>query len=254
MQVLSAARLLAAWERASFQTARWRTLSLLFAARPDLPDDDVYRMTAGQRDQALLELRERVFGSRMALALACPACRERLDLEIDVKDLALPTGALPAEASEVDDSCEHSIDVEGYSVWFRVPNVGDLMSLADGAPENVGSRLLEACVTRAEREGAAVPARELPEIVLAALDAALRAADPGANSEIGVGCQACGHDFGAPFDIGTVLWSELDTWAKRTLFEVHSLAAAYGWREPDVLALTPRRRWYYMQLAGAGAG
>jgi hypothetical protein len=251
MHVQSAAQLLAAWERASFQTARWRTLSLLSAACPDLPDDDVYRMTAGQRDRALLELRERLFGSRMALVLSCPACRERLDLEVDVKDLALPAGALPAEA---DDPGERAISVEGYSVWFRVPNVGDLMSLGEDVPERVALGLLEACVTRAEREGAAVLARELPETILESLDAALRAADPGANGEIGVGCDACGHDFGVPFDIGTVLWSELDAWAKRTLFEVHSLAAAYGWREPDVLALTPSRRWYYMQLAGVGAG
>ena len=38
------------------------------------------------------------------------------------------------------------------------------------------------------------------------------------------------------------LLRRLDGQAGQLLREVHVLARAYGWREPDVLALTPRRR------------
>ena len=37
-------------------------------------------------------------------------------------------------------------------------------------------------------------------------------------------------------------------WAVRLLGEVHELASAYGWREHDVLALSPWRRQAYLQM------
>jgi hypothetical protein len=33
------------------------------------------------------------------------------------------------------------------------------------------------------------------------------------------------------------------------LYDVHALASAYGWREADVLAMSPMRRQVYLELA-----
>src|SRR5206468_730296 len=43
----------------------------------------------------------------------------------------------------------------------------------------------------------------------------------------------------------------LPRFAGRLLREVDALARAYGWREPDILALTPWRRDAYLQLVNA---
>ena len=38
--------------------------------------------------------------------------------------------------------------------------------------------------------------------------------------------------------------------SERLVADVHALAYAYGWREGDVLALTPARREVYLELTG----
>jgi hypothetical protein len=53
------------------------------------------------------------------------------------------------------------------------------------------------------------------------------------------------------FDVADYLWQELHAWAKDVLRSVHALAVAYGWREADVLALSPTRRRIYLELARA---
>jgi hypothetical protein len=79
---------------------------------------------------------------------------------------------------------------------------------------------------------------------------AAAAADPGADIGLDVPCSECGYRAKAVFDIASSLWAELDSWARGTLFDVHVLAAAYGWTEPEVLALSPARRRRYLELVG----
>jgi hypothetical protein len=43
----------------------------------------------------------------------------------------------------------------------------------------------------------------------------------------------------------------MDARARALLAEVHSLARAYGWTEPEILALSPQRRAAYLEMAGA---
>ena len=61
-------------------------------------------------------------------------------------------------------------------------------------------------------------------------------------------CPACGRFWQAAFDIASYLWSELDALAQRLLGEVHTLARAYGWREADVLSMSPWRRQFYLEM------
>ena len=61
----------------------------------------------------------------------------------------------------------------------------------------------------------------------------------------------CGHEWDELFDVVSFVWAELEVQACRLLQEVHVLARAYGWREGDVLALSPRRRRLYLEMVGA---
>ncbi|MGH8523199.1 MAG: phage baseplate protein, partial [Gammaproteobacteria bacterium] len=74
-------------------------------------------------------------------------------------------------------------------------------------------------------------------------------ADPQSNLQISLTCPACGHCWEALFDIVFFLWAEINHWAERTLRAVHLLARAYGWREADVLAMSPTRRQMYLGMA-----
>lgn len=88
----------------------------------------------------------------------------------------------------------------------------------------------------------------LPDPVLKRFAAAAEDADPGAELTLEIACPECGAATPAELDIAAYLWTELDAWARDLLLDVHLLASAYGWSEPEILALSPLRRRYYLEL------
>ncbi|WP_394326646.1 hypothetical protein [Streptomyces hygroscopicus] len=117
--------------------------------------------------------------------------------------------------------------------------------------------LLARCVVSVHRSGQPVPAdrlpaAELPEPVQRRLAEAAERADPAADVTLNVACPACGAATRAELDIASYLWAELDHWARDLLLDVHLLATAYGWSEPQILALSPLRRRYYLELCADG--
>lgn len=242
MQVPTAAGLLDAWERALRESPTGRALGLLAAAHPDAADPELAALPIGERDARLLRLRQRLFGSQLALIVSCPRCGEQLESQLDVEDLASAGEALPGTV--------HSADCAGYRIAFRLATSADLLALpADAGPEEAAAQLIRRCLVEARTAGGAVvEASALPETVIAELARQMERADPGADLELGFSCPACGHDWQEPFDIAAYLWREVHAWAQRTLRDVHALARAYGWREADVLALSPTRRQIYLEL------
>ena len=80
------------------------------------------------------------------------------------------------------------------------------------------------------------------------LESRMAQADPQANIQLALGCPACGHSWLALFDIVGFFWREIDTWARRVLRDIHTLALAYGWSEAEILALSPWRRQFYLEM------
>lgn len=139
-------------------------------------------------------------------------------------------------------------EAEGCRAELRPPSAADLATLAAG-PQAEG-RLLARCLLAAvDATGRPLGPDEIPVALHEAIDAALEAADPLAAVEFALACPGCGASWTAPFDIAACLAAELEAWGWRTLEEVAALAAAFGWREPDVLALSPWRRAAYLELA-----
>jgi hypothetical protein len=218
-------------------------LALLAAAHPELTDDDLMALPIGRRDASLLDMRELLFGPDITGVACCPRCSEYLESTFRVDDIRRH-GDNPAVGTR-------TIDVEEYHVAFRLPTTSDLLALtrADGAasPRRV---LLDRClieVRTAEGEGAAT--NTLPEPVVAAIAAQMSVVDPQADIELDLACPACSCAWRVIFDIAGFLSKEIHVWAQRTLRDVHALARAYGWREADILALSPTRREIYLELA-----
>lgn len=242
MRTPAAGELLALYERWDGSSPARRALALL-AAASDRPPDDLAEWPVGQRDAELLRLRERLFGPRVVSTGACPACGERVELDFELAGVRVDAEPPPGPLA---------LEVEGYALTARLPTAGDLAEAAD-APGVEGARraLLERCVVEAREHGEPRLAAELPEAVVRALGAGLAEADPQAEVRLALTCPACGHGWEALFDISSFLWSEVAAWSERTLREVHVLALAYGWREADVLALSPWRRRRYLEMAEA---
>ena len=110
--------------------------------------------------------------------------------------------------------------------------------------------LLQRCLLGARREDRPHPTDRLPEAVVTAVVEAMAAADPQADVRTELGCPSCGHRWPCSFDIVSFFWSEIEAWAWRVLQDVHRLARAYGWREQDILELSPWRRRVYLEMTG----
>ena len=225
MHELSASEIMGVWERGRSATLPERALDLLavggYSGQPE-------SLAVGDRDTLLVELRERTFGAAISAVDSCPSCGELLEVELAAADLR---GEVPSrELLE--------LVTEGGIVRFRLPTAGDLVAVAGAADVGEGRRiLLERCV-----EGELSPVHE------EAVVARMAEADPGAWTDLALECPGCGHTWTAAFDIVSFLWAELDSCARRLLADVHTLASAYGWREGDVLALSPSRREAYLEL------
>lgn len=247
MHPLSAAALLDIWDAGQGRPPTERALLLLEAACAEAGRDEIARWSVGWRDGRLLTLREHLFGVPMQSVTACPACGERLELDFATTDIRAPVPEAPPLPRSM-----LSLALDGYAVTFRLPDSRDLR--AAGAADDaaaIARRLLDLCIVGARYGGEAVGSEDLPDTVVAEINRRLAGADPQADPQLALTCPACGHAWRAPLDIGAFLWAEVEAWAARTLHGVHRLATAYGWREADILALSPRRRQFYLDLVSA---
>jgi len=248
MRALSAPELLSVWEWGGGQPAAQRALALLAAACPDISHDALVGLSIGRRDALLLTLREWAFGPQLVSVASCPGCDERLELSFGVSDIrvAAASGQLPdGEAANE----PLLVSVGGVEVRFRLPNSLDLSAVA-GSQDVAATRrwLLERCVVSALQDGQQADLDQLPAEVTEAIAARMDEADPQANVQLALSCPICGHEWQATFDIVSFFWNEIETWAYRTLRQVHRLASAYGWSQADILALSPWRRQFYLDL------
>jgi hypothetical protein len=241
MRTLAAAELLELWDRGQALSSVERALALLEAACEESAEQ-LAALSIGRRDTLLIALRGRTFGSGFAAIAACPACGERLDLSFDVEDLLIQAGDPPPEIT---------VESEGYRLRLRLPTSADLLALPDGSRPAVRRALFSRCLVSAERDGAPVTAAALPDAVVEEAAEEMASVDSPAGAALAVSCPACGRPWDAPFDIARYFWTELNAWAERMLVDVHLLAATYGWREREILALSPRRRQLYLEMVGA---
>jgi hypothetical protein len=244
MRALTATELLSVWENGTAMSAPRRALLLLGAAAPDATPDELGRLPVGQRDDLLLHLRAAAFGPRVEATAACPQCSEKLEMAFNTDDLCSPAASA---------SCAPlMLEFEDHLLTFRLPDSFDLVEMT-AVPDlaQAESALLRRCVLSARSGERVLSADELPAPVVTALAARLAEADPQADVRLSLACPACDHHWEEPFDIVTFFWREIESWAVRILREVHTLAAAYGWSEAEILALSPARRRLYLELAAA---
>lgn len=242
MPVPSAAQLLDVWEGALAESPTRRALRLLAAAHPELSEPELATLPIGQRDTRLLQLRERLFGSQLALVAPCPQCGQHIESQVRVGDLVVDV--------EESEETTYVVESRGYRVTFRLPASEDLIALpGDVEADDARAWLLGRCIVEAQDvQGQQKLVSQLSEAVLADIAMQMASTDPGADVELAFECPDCGHHWQEMFDIAAFFWRELRAWAQRTLRDVHVLARAYGWSEPDVLALSPTRRQIYLEL------
>jgi hypothetical protein len=211
-------------------------------AFPETRHESVADWPLGRRNRALVQLHCASFGPLFSGWTACRQCGEKLEFEVDANALAQ---SVPEQAPEA------PVSVAGCN--FRLPTSRDLAALA-ASPESTPTvlPLLRQCLLAAP--GTASELNATPEWTtgdLEAIEERLALSDPLAEILLQFDCPVCGESFHEPLDLATFLWSELETRARHLLLDVHTLASAYGWSEPEILALSPARRAAYLDMVVA---
>ncbi|KAF3886741.1 MULTISPECIES: T4 family baseplate hub assembly chaperone [Nostocales] len=260
MRSLSSLELFNIWDWGHNQPSWSRAIKLLATACPDVPVETLTQFSIGQRDAMLLTLREWTFGSQLASQTACPKCGEALELNFNVADVRMVSPQLePVE--------KFSLSQGEYQVSFRLPNTSDLMAICTSACKDVLSNpqqhnalttnqqlktaqqvLLDRCILSVTHNSESLSLNKLPTNIINTIIAEMAQADPQANVPLDTSCPACGHEWQLVFDIMSFFWSEINAWGLRILRDVHTLATAYGWREADILTMSPRRRQLYLDM------
>jgi len=232
--------LLKVWERGLAENSVARALALLEFFHPDISADALADLSIGVRDGMLLDLREVLFGRRLAGLIECPACGETLETEVATSDLrTLPTDGPP------------EVSWSNYNIRLHLLDSRDQVAVEQAKSEERSRLLLERCIASVRFSGEPIPVANLPAEIFAAVENRLAELDPQADVQLALSCAVCGHQWQSAFDILSFLWAELGEWAARMLRDVHILAAAYGWSERDILALSPVRRRHYVGMLEA---
>jgi hypothetical protein len=230
---LAPASLLAVWERGRRAPTLQRSLLLLELAMPGRGAEELAQTSISGRDRALTRLRQSLFGTALGGYVDCPACGERLSVDIE----------LPATGSGSE--CGEFVSREGLR--FRAPDSRDLAAIADAESAEAAVRaLLQRCCTSAPES---IPS-QWSDALVAEVEAGIAALDPDGELCLDFSCAGCGYAWQSAFDPGVFLWEEVEAHAASLLHDVHTLAAAYGWSERDILALPVTRRAAYLQLLG----
>lgn len=205
-------------------------------------------LTAGDREALLLHLRRLTLGEHLQCVLDCPDphCGERMDLDLQVSDLLLPSYPQAQEWYET------TITENGdtYRVRFRLPTGAhqeEAAVLARSDPQAAVDLLLRSCVERVTTENDQ-SVENLPPVVINHLSTLMSKLDPQAELMLDLTCPACDHSFSALFDAAAYLFQELDNQARHIYREVHLLAFYYHWSEAEIMGMTPGKRRLYLDL------
>ena len=244
MHLPSAVELIGAWERGATQHWVDRALTMLSAAYPEMTFAELAALTIGQRDARLFAVHERLFGSSLSCFALCPQCDTRLEFKLNIGDI------VACEAVEAEPTA-HEIVSDGVRLKFRNPDSEDLAAAATCADVATATKVLvERCVLEAAQDGVPLAMDGWPEGAIDMISAELADAETHADITFALTCVACAHGWQLALDIVSFLWSEISWLAKRYLRDVHTLAWAYGWREADILAMSPVRRQFYLDSIG----
>jgi hypothetical protein len=235
MRALSSSDCLRLWESGTVLHPLDQSLLVLTAAFPETPEDTLADWPLGTRNLALLKLLCISFGRQIVAWTTCCHCGEKLEFEIDGQ---LLTGGVTDQTQIL----KEPIVVNGQS--FRLITTGDLAKAAQQTDVRLASiGLLESC-----RLGSAKPS-DWSDEDLDQIGQRLAMADPLAETLLALRCPVCENEWEENLDIVSFLWREIEARARRLLFEVHTLASAYGWAEADILSLSEHRRALYFEMA-----
>jgi hypothetical protein len=199
------------------------------------PDQEIGNwssLTVTDFEILLLRVREMVIGGTVSSDVACPTCRERVEISFRIGDYI--AAIRPNTPRGVARGSRDGWLVLDGAEW-RLPLVADLLVVRDAPAPGPALRAL-------------CQAPGTPPRMRSRIERAISRMAPEVTGHVGGACPSCGATLEALFDVTTFVVAELRRVAAGVYAEVHALAAAYGWSEAAILALPGARRRRYAEL------
>jgi hypothetical protein len=238
--------MISVWERGELHSRLDQALLLLQAGQPEDSLQELARLSVGERDRRLVQMRQETIGRRFFCSVECPWCKQDLQFEFETSQILQGTSTV--------ENVPATVTADDYSVTFRLPNTEDLMEAlrtTDSADQR-RRLLVTRCVSELRNQyGASLDVGNIPEPLLSKLCDLVGSCDPMADVQFSVLCVSCDKSWQAPFDVASFFWKEIAIRARRVLSEVHVLASAYGWNESDILRMSAARREFYLEMVSA---
>ncbi len=202
--------------------------------------ETVRHLTVGDRVALILQVRKATFGDKLESVLNCPACKERLSLELSVNSLLQP---LNYEAK-----MEYPLKFKKFSIKVRPASGADLEALTENcSASNLLEQLIRSCIVTSQPP---LP-KKLSAEFQRAISSRLEEIDTQADTVLNLNCPNCNHSFRAPFDAENYFFEENAGRYKQLEREVHWIALHYHWNESAILSLPVTKRKRYIDLINA---
>ncbi len=187
-------------------------------------------LAVGARLGALVAVCRRSGRRELSWVLRCTGCEEEFEVDLELD-------ALASAQSAAEDAAPAAVEWEGATYRPRRPTGGDLRRWREREPSD--AEIAAALAGSVE---------DAPAGLLAAIEAALAAADPLVDTAVRSACPTCGEAAELPVDLEGELLALARRHQDQLLDDVGVLAGAFHWSEKDILALPPRRRRRYLAM------
>jgi len=241
-------------ECAGLLPAHWVTEALTRCVTRLGSDEPVSReairsLTVGDREALLLHLRRLTRGDRLRCLLTCPApeCQEKLEVDVDVADLLLPSCG---EALQEHELTLRPEDGASSIVRFRLPTGADQEAAAVTARTDAAGAadlVLRRCL-RSVTSSDGNPVDKPPDALAELLPDRMAELDPQAEITLHLACPVCGAAFSTIFDTASYLIQELEAEVRHLYREVHLLAYHYHWSAAEILGMSIGKRRKFLRL------
>lgn len=223
---------------------------LLVATAGALDPGSASMLTAADRDRLLAAVYLRTYGPRVDGTVRCLRCEAPFDLDFSLAELqAMMRAAGKAAEGQAGSTPETGPDPLPDGNFrlasgrrFRLPTGEDECRVAGLPPEEAEEALLRRCLM-GDGSGADGEAEEV--------EAAMEAAAPILDLDLDARCPECGAEQRVHFDLQHYLLKALYSERSQLAWEIHRLAAAYGWSLSEILGLPRSQRRSLVNLAEA---
>ena len=207
----------------------------------DSGSDFFWDLPLSKRIEALLAIATSGGVENLTLQFRCSrqTCAELIEVELSMEEIV-----------QLQPPDEHDtgfrIPVNGTDCFFRKPTGSDQLHWLEASFADED----EAAAAMIRTLWVSPPEPELPldPKNIETIDEGMKEMDPLVHFNITVCCPLCSEKSACAVDLEDFLLRRLHKVQQGLLYDIHCLASSYHWSEGQILALSPRRRAYYLSL------